>query len=112
LSPVTREEEPDEDTEQVMVDLCKVLGEETPESMTLRPRGNGVMVLVHWRFMLVLVSMLERHQQEDLHQLYDLSEEDKEQLQRLPEAFDSICHPDRTMKVWGVQSESLEEINS
>ncbi|XP_053409131.1 putative deoxyribonuclease TATDN2 [Mercenaria mercenaria] len=78
----------------------------------LRPEGNDVTALVHWRFLLSLMSMLERHQVEKLGHLFQLSQDDQQNLPKLPEAFDSHCHLDRTMREWGMTNPSLKEMSN
>lgn len=76
-----------------------------PESLTHRPRGNGAMALVHWRFFYWCLfpcwSNTRRTSTKRLRKTGSNSD-----------TFDSHCHFDRTMREWGVHTESLDEINS
>jgi hypothetical protein len=84
---------------QAMTDFCSVLRAPVPEDLSLKPSGNGITALLHWRALIVLMSTLEKHQEESLKQQFSLSPEELLLLPQPPRAFDSHCHLDRTMRV-------------
>jgi hypothetical protein len=104
------EEEPDDLSAQAMRDFLYILKESVPEILALKPRGNNVEILVHWKCLLFMVSMLEKEQQENLGQLFDMSEEDKSLLPQYPDGFDSHCHLDRTLRELRISDASLEAL--
>ena len=90
LHPQPSEEKPDAISDQAMRDFLHALGESNvPKEFTLKPLGNGVEALVHWRFLLCMVSMLEKEQQENFLRFYKLSEDEKSLLPTPPDGFDS-----------------------
>jgi hypothetical protein len=50
------------DLQKAAHEFCEALRVPVPEDLTLKKRGNAVTVLLQWRCLLTLVSMLERHQ--------------------------------------------------
>ena len=65
-------EVPNATTAQAMRDFMSVQGKPVPEKLILKPRGNGVEVLVHWRFPLYVISVLGKVRQESLRELSGL----------------------------------------
>ena len=59
---------------------------------------------------MMLTSMLERQQEENLRQQFTLSAEEKDRLSRPINGFDSHCYLDRTVRVLNLQTSSLQAI--
>jgi TatD DNase family protein len=95
---------------QAMAEFCSVLRAPVPEDLSLKPSGNGITALLHWRALIVLMSTLEKHQEESLKQQFALSPEELLLLPQPPRAFDSHCHLDRTMRELGIKVQTLEAI--
>ena len=96
LRPVRQQVTPDDETALAMTELGKVLGLPVVEPPLVKPSGNDPTVLMYWQFVLTMMSMLERPQQEQLSALYGLSDEERGVLPVYPDAFDSHCHLDKS----------------
>ena len=106
----TDPEAPNHNLKSAMTDLCAVMKIPVPDDLTLKPSGNKVTALLHWKALVILISMLERHQEVSLREQFDLSPEERLHLPEFPKGFDSHCHLDRTMRDLGIKTSSLEAI--
>ena len=82
-----------------MKQLCTAKQIPAPDDLSLKQSGNANTVLLHWSFLVMLVSMLETNQQLSLRQQFELSAEEKDSLPQPQGGFDSYCHLDRLMRV-------------
>ena len=62
----TDPEAPNHNLKSAMTDLCAVMKIPVPDDLTLKPSGNKVTALLHWKALVTLISMLERHQEASL----------------------------------------------
>ena len=106
----TDPEAPNHNLKSAMTDLCAVMKIPVPDDLTLKPSGNKVTALLHWKALVTLISMLERHQEVSLREQFDLSPEERLHLPEFPKGFDSHCHLGRTMRDLGIKTSSLEAI--
>jgi hypothetical protein len=90
--------------------FCEALRVPVPIDLTFKKCGNTVTVLLQWRCLLALVSMLEKHQEDSLKSMFELSPKEKELTLGLPKAFDSHCHLDRTRTELALSDPSLAAI--
>jgi hypothetical protein len=90
--------------------FCEALRVPVPEDLSLKKRGNAVTVLMQWRCLLTLVSMLKRHKDDSLRSMFELSPEEKELILSVPKAFDSHCHLDRTGRDMALSIPSLAAV--
>jgi hypothetical protein len=69
-------------------EFCEVLRVPLPKDLTPKVNGNAVTVLLQWRCLLSLVSMLERHKEDNLKAMFSLPAEEY-QLLSFPSVSDS-----------------------
>ena len=100
----TDPEAPNHNLKSAMTDLCAVMKIPVPDDLTLKPSGNKVTALLHWKALVTLISMLERHQEVSLREQFDLSPEERLHLPEFPKGFDSHCHLDRTKRDLGIKT--------
>ena len=103
-------EYPTRDLETGMRELLECQRVPIPDEFFLRPKGNGAWSLLHWKRLLALVSLLAPELQEQFKGLFEPSEEELKRLPAKPEAFDSHCHLDRTIRCFSVKENSLQAV--
>ena len=79
-------------------ELCEALRVPLPKDLRLKPKDNAVTALLHWRCLLTLVAMLERHQEHSLKAMFNLSPESQKRLPSLSKPNDSHCHTDKKIR--------------
>ena len=73
-------EMPTQSLQGAMGDLCNELQVPIPDDLSLKPSGNEVTALLHWRSLMALISLVEARQEEFLRSQYALTEEEMASL--------------------------------
>ena len=110
VCPSVVTERPSPELDVGMRELLSQLQCPPPSNLLLRPTGNGVESLLHWKRLLALVSLLTGEVQREFQTLFEPSELEKSCLPSKPEAFDSHCHLDRTMMKFNLEEPSLQAV--
>ena len=79
---------------------------------TLAPkcRRNAVTIVLNWRCLHTLISILGRHREDSLKAMFSLSTDEKKLLPSLPKDFGNRYHLDRNMRELSVADPSLATI--
>ena len=81
-----------------------------PQQPSATANRQWVGSLLHWKRLLALVSLLTGEVQREFQALFEPSELEKSCLPSKPEAFDSHCPLDKTMKKFNLEEPSLQAL--